>query len=70
MMSFDLENVDPRSQNLHQKELLCWPPLKFGASSSSGSQDNRGALYAHPPSRVRHSQILSSVRVKGQVFFL
>ena len=27
MKSFDFENADPRSRNLHHKELLCEPPL-------------------------------------------
>ena len=55
MMPFDLENVDPRTQNLHQKEFLC-------ASIYVPSLVFLGTLYA-PPSRTGNSQTLCSARV-------
>ena len=63
MTSFDLEDVDLGSPNLHHKEFLWGPTPQFRVFSISGSRDSRGAEYA-PPSRARNSQTLSRGRVK------
>ena len=62
MTSFDLENIDLRPPNLHQKELLCGPtpPPNFGVSSSIGSRYSRGHYMPHPG---RVILILSLARV-------
>ena len=62
MTSFDLENVDLRSQNLRQKDCLCLPPsvvslALLGAEIAGG--------HYMPPSRACKSQTLSSARVHG-----
>ena len=59
--SFDLEDVDLGSPNLHHKKFLCGPiyPRKFRVSSVSGSRDSRGQNMRPLPSRARNSQTLS-----------
>ena len=51
MTSFDLENVNPRSRNSHQKEFLCGSthPQVWFFYSFSGSRDSRGHYMPPPP---------------------
>ena len=69
MTSFDLEDVDLGSPNLHHKEFLCGPthPQSFVFLAFLGAEiAGGGAEYAPPPSRARNSQTLSRGRVKRQ----
>ena len=64
MRSFDLENVDPNSRNLHQKEFLCGPlppPSLFQLFWEP--RQKWGGHYMSPSCNARNSQTLSSARV-------
>ena len=54
MTSFDLEDVDLRSPNLHHKEFLCWSthPPSFVFLAFLGAEIAGGAEYVPPPGRV------------------
>ena len=64
MMTFDLENIDPKSLNLHQKEFLCKPtPPSLVFLASLGAEIADGHIMP-PPSRARNYQTLASARFK------
>ena len=61
MTSFDLEDVDLGSPNLHHKEFLCGPthPQSFVFLAFLGAEIAGGGAEYAPPSRARNSQTLS-----------
>ena len=64
MTSFDLDNFDLGSPNLHLKEFLYEPtyPLNFVFLAFMGAEIAGGSRFC-PPSRARNSQTLSRKRV-------